>query len=220
MSTENTSSIISSIFKSRKIILDIMEKQNYIVNDYIGFNINDINSMFNNKQLDMILEKSPEDVENPDAKKTKTYILYYLAKSLRPQNIQEIVDDLFNIEEVLKKDDTLYIIAKDDSNDTIMNYLRHIWEQDKIFIVIISIKRLQFNILNHVLVPEHKIISETEKVKLKERYNIMDDTQLPLISRFDPVAQLIGIRPGQICEITRPSKTAVTTKYYRICTST
>lgn len=219
MATENTSSIISSIYKSRNIILDMMEQQDYEIKDYLGFNINDINSMFNNKQLDMILEKKSSD-ENKDNRKLKTYILYYLAKTLRPQNIQEIVDDLFNIEEVLKKEDNLYIIVKDEPNETIINYLKHIWEQDNVFIVIINLKRLQFNILRHTLVPSHRIMSPSEVIKIKERYNILDDSQFPEISRFDPVAQVIGIRPGQVCEITRPSKTAVTSTYYRICKST
>ena len=45
----------------------------------------------------------------------------------------------------------------------------------------------------------------------------MSDSQFPDISRFDPVAQAIGIRPGQVCEIIRPSKTAISAPYYRIC---
>ena len=49
------------------------------------------------------------------------------------------------------------------------------------------------------------------------KYNITDDAQFPDISRFDPVAKIIGIRPGQVCEIIRPSKTAIDGKYYRIC---
>ena len=38
--------------------------------------------------------------------------------------------------------------------------------------------------------------------------NIQDDN-IPNISRFDPVAQVIGIRPGEYCEIIRPSKTGI-----------
>ena len=59
--------------------------------------------------------------------------------------------------------------------------------------------------------------AEQEVLKIKERYNIMSDAQFPDISRFDPVAQVIGLRPGQVCEITRSSKTAIETKYYRVC---
>ena len=110
------------------------------------------------------------------------------------------------------------IIVKDDMNESLTNVVKHIWEQDNILIVIQSIKRLQFNILNHILVPEHRVLSDNEEVqKIKIRYNITDNTQFPDISRFDPVAQIIGIRPGQICEIIRPSKTAIKSYYYRIC---
>ena len=45
----------------------------------------------------------------------------------------------------------------------------------------------------------------------------MNDTEFPELSRFDPVAQAIGIRPGQVCKITRSSKTAIEAPYYRIC---
>jgi DNA-directed RNA polymerase I, II, and III subunit RPABC1 len=95
--------------------------------------------------------------------------------------------------------------------------LKHLWEKDGIFIVMKSIKRLQFNILEHTLVPEHTILTEEEVVEVKRKYNVKDDTQFPDISRFDPVAQAICIRPGQVCRIIRPSKSSVTTEYYRIC---
>jgi DNA-directed RNA polymerase I, II, and III subunit RPABC1 len=216
MASQNTSSLISSVYKSRKTLLDLMRKQGYNVSEYDNFSVNEVNAMFQNKQLDMLLEKSEESV-NPNASKRKVYIRYYLAKTLRPQNIQEMIDDLFNLEEVLTKEDTLMIVVKEEMNETTMNLLKHIWEQDRILIVIQSIKRLQFNILDHTLVPEHRVLTQDEVVTVKNRYNIMDDTQFPDISRFDPVAQVIGIRPGQVCEIIRPSKTAIKGYYYRIC---
>jgi len=85
------------------------------------------------------------------------------------------------------------------------------------FFIIQNIKRLQFNILEHVLVPDHRVLNNSEVEKIKLKYNIIDDSQFPDISRFDPVAQIIGIRPGQVCEIIRPSKTAINAYYYRIC---
>lgn len=212
---QNTSSLISSIYKSRTIILDLMKMQGYDTNDYEGFSVNEVNTMKVNNQLDMILEKTTDDVDMK--RKPKIYIRYYLAKTLRPQNLQEMIDDLFNIEEVLSKQDTLFIVVKDEVNETLINTLKHIWEQDKIFIVIQNLKRLQFNILKHVLVPPHRVLSSAEVISIKRRYNVMDDNQFPDISRFDPVAQAIGIRPGQVCEIIRPSKTAISAPYYRIC---
>lgn len=212
---QNTSSLISAVYKSRTNLLELMKMQGYNVNDYEGFSVNEVNTMKLNNQLDMILQKNTDDEDTK--RKPKIYIRYYLAKSLRPQNLQEMIDDLFNIEEVLTKSDTLFIVVKDEVNETLSNTLKHIWEQDKIFIVIQNLKRLQFNILKHVLVPSHRVLTISETAQIRKRYNVMNDNQFPDISRFDPVAQAIGIRPGQVCEIIRPSKTAISAPYYRIC---
>jgi DNA-directed RNA polymerase subunit H (RpoH/RPB5) len=192
-----------------------MENLGYEISDYENFSVNEVNSMFLNKQLDMFLEK--KDINPATNKKQKIYIRYYLTKSIRPQNIQEIIDDLFNLEETLTKDDTLLIVVKEEMNDTIKSFIKHTWETEGIFIVIHNIKRLQFNILQHVLVPKHRIMDEEEITTLKKKYNIQHNNLLPDISRFDPVAQAICLRPGQICEILRPSKTAIQSNYYRVC---
>ena len=59
----STSSLISSVYTSRKNVLDLMKRQNYNVGDYVNFSINEVNSMLQNNQLDMLLEK-----EEPDEK--------------------------------------------------------------------------------------------------------------------------------------------------------
>ena len=166
--------------------------------------------MKQNNQLDMLLETT-DDI------KKKIYIRYYLAARPAPKNIQEMIDDLYVLSETLQKTDTLFIIIKDEPNETLINELKHIWESDGIFIVIESIKRLQFNILEHILVPPHRVMSDTEVEDIMKKYNITDKVQFPDISRFDPVARVIGLRPGQVCHIIRPSKTAIEANYYRIC---
>ena len=215
MSSQNISVLISQIYKSRNIILDLMNKQGYNTSDYANFSISEVNSMKQNNQLDMLLEKEKEDIDT--GKKNKIYIRYYLGKAIRPANIQEMIDDLFILTETLTKNDTLFIIIRDEPNETLINELKHIWEKDGIFIVIENIKRLQFNILNHILVPQHTILNDTDVKIIMEKYNITDKIQFPDISRFDPVARVIGLRPGQVCHIVRPSKTAIEANYYRVC---
>jgi DNA-directed RNA polymerase subunit H (RpoH/RPB5) len=223
MASQNTSSLISQIYKSRTVLLELMKQQGYTSSEYEGFSINEVNTMKTNNQLDMILEKNiggkdvEEDDISPEYEKRKIYIKYYLAKALRPNNLQEMIDDLFTVEEVLTKKDMLMIVLKDEINETLTNTVKHIWESEKIFIILQPLKRLQFNILTHILVPPHRVLSEAEKINIKKRYNIVDDSHFPDISRFDPIAQAIGIRPGEVCEIIRPSKTAISAPYYRIC---
>ena len=227
MTSQNTSSLISMVYKSRSVLLNLMKKQDYITSEYEGFSVNEINTMKTNNQLDMILEKNNlqtndkqitgEMYDDDNTSRNKIYIKYYLSKSLRPNNLQEMIDDLFSVEEVLTKEDTLLVVVKDEVNETLINYLKHIWESEKIFIILQPLQRLQFNILEHVYVPLHQVLSESEKINIKNKYNIMNDNEFPELSRFDPVAQAIGIRPGQVCKITRPSKTAIEAPYYRIC---
>jgi DNA-directed RNA polymerase subunit H (RpoH/RPB5) len=216
MASQNSSILISHIYNSRKVVLDLMKKQGYNVNDYNNFSINEVNSMKLNNQLDMLLETSDDNVNDENPKK-KIYIRYYLASRPAPKNLQEMIDDLFVLTETLKKTDTLFIIIKDDPNETLINELKHIWESEGIFIVIESIKRLQFNILEHSLVPPHRVMLESEVKQIMTKYNITDRIQFPDISRFDPVARVIGLRPGQVCNIKRASKTAIQTNYYRVC---
>lgn len=220
MSNQNSSILVSHIYNSRKTILDLMRKQGYNVDEYANFSANEVNTLKQNNQLDMLIESEGGEW-GEGSKQTETkkiYIRYYLSSRPAPKNIQEMIDDLFVLTETLQKKDTLFIIIKDDPNETMINELKHIWESEGIFIVIESIKRLQFNILEHVLVPPHRVISDQEVEEIMKKYNITSKTQFPNISRFDPVARVIGLRPGQVCQIIRPSKTSIETYYYRICT--
>ncbi len=211
-----SSGTITSVFKSRQNLLKLLTTQGYDVGDYEEFSVNEVHVMYNNSQLDMLMSTESEDGENSENSK-KVYVKYHLAKTLRRENINDYIDDLYNLEQVLSKNDTLIIVIKQEPHEPLLNILKHIWEQEGIFIMIYNLERLQFNILEHAYVPKHVILTQEEADNMKKRYNIINDAELPEISRFDPVAQAIGMRPGQLCKIIRPSKTAITADYYRIC---
>ena len=130
MASQNASVQISQIFTSRKIVLDLMDKQGYNINDYANFSINEVNSMKQNNQLDMLLETRDDKVTTENPKK-KIYIRYYLGVRPAPKNLQEMIDDLFVLTETLKKTDTLFIIIKDDPNETLINVEKMLPALDK-----------------------------------------------------------------------------------------
>ena len=209
--TMSNANRILTLYKSRKNILEILDHLDYETTDYAGFSISDIDGMVLKNQLDLLI--------NHQSNGKKIYIKYYLdAKQIRPANLDNIIEDLFIIENVLTKNDTLVIITEDEPNDTIITKLKYLFDRDGIFVVIHNINRLQFNILNHKLVPPTRIIHDEAKIaELQKKFNIKSLQQLPEISRFDPLALAMCMRPGQICEINRNSATALSYNYYRIC---
>ncbi|WP_460126254.1 DNA-directed RNA polymerase subunit H [Stetteria hydrogenophila] len=75
--------------------------------------------------------------------------------------------------------------------------------------------RVPKKILQHELVPEHRILSLEEAAHLIRSLGVRPE-QLPRISINDPVARLLGAKPGDIIEIRRKSPTAGEAVYYRI----
>lgn len=211
MSETNTSTtIISKLYKSRQIILEQLNQLGYNISNYDSFSINEVNIMFNKKQLDMLIDSETTG---------RVYVKYAIYKKLSENSIYETITDLFEMGNILNKEtDRIIFIIKGEPNDTLMNIQEQIWYSEKYYISIMNLDRLQFNILTHKLVPEHKILDQESVESFQEKYNIMNPSkQLPTISRFDPVSQAIGLRPNQICEINRNSETSIETKYYRIC---
>tara|TARA_A200000113_G_scaffold208594_1_gene207060 strand:+ start:1123 stop:1749 length:627 start_codon:yes stop_codon:yes gene_type:complete len=203
------SGYVVQIAKSRENILAQLKRRGFDVENYEGQSISQVHIMLQNSQLDML-------VNNPTTGR-KAYVKYHLGKTLRGNNIMDYIDDLFTLDAVLTREDDLIVIGRDGANDSMERALRQIWSQHKYLITVIGMKALQFNILEHELVPPHRVLTPEESENIKKKYNIVADTQIPDLSRFSPVSLAIGVRPGQYVEIMRPSKTAISAPFYRIC---
>jgi DNA-directed RNA polymerases I, II, and III subunit RPABC1 len=199
---------ISNLYKSRKILLEQLQSRGFNTSEYVDFSISEIYILYKNDQLNMHLT---------DSKGSSVFVKYNITKNLNNAVINEDIEFLYNAEKKLKPSDQLIYIIKGEPNDTMMNVLKEVYIQQSIFITIYNLERLLFNILEHTMVPKHNILSESQKQEVMKEYNIKYDREFPEISRFDPVAIAIGLRPRQVCEILRPSKTTIYTKYYRIC---
>ena len=203
----NSNSHIVQVYNSRKNLLEILETRGFNTSSYNNFSISEIGILTEQDQLDMLLE---------DSNNKKIYVKYYINKVIKPANIYNMIEDLFYLENILTKKDDLMIIVKDEPNDTLVQTVKDIWMQDSIYTSTINIKRLQYNILNHVLVPKHSILSKPEEIEFKRKFNILDNN-IPDISYFSPVSLVLGIRPNDIVKIERKSRTAIKADFYRIC---
>ena len=76
-------------------------------------------------------------------------------------------------------------------------------------------KKVDRRILKHELVPEHRVLSLEEAVRLLKSLGVRP-WQLPRISINDPIVQILGAKPGDIIEIKRKSPTGGVSYAYRV----
>jgi DNA-directed RNA polymerase subunit H (RpoH/RPB5) len=216
--------VISQIYTSRKIVLETLESQGYDISSYSQFSRNEVDSMFRANQLDMLLSQSPTSSDSGPSQtiRRSIYIKYHIdllkkQKQIQKKTLDEIIEDLFVLENVLTKEDTLMVIVDVEPNASTLKHLTYLYDHQGIFVIVQNIKSLQFNLLKHEKVPPMTILTEDEAVAFRERYNVKDLSQLPELSRYDPVAKVMCMRPGQIGRIERNSPTSLVTHFYRVC---
>jgi DNA-directed RNA polymerase subunit H len=73
----------------------------------------------------------------------------------------------------------------------------------------------KLDVLEHVMVPDHKIMTEDEVGGLLSSYAITTE-QLPKIYHDDPAVKTIGAKPGEVIRIIRDSHTAGRAESYRL----
>ncbi|MCK5292614.1 MAG: DNA-directed RNA polymerase subunit H [Thermoplasmata archaeon] len=78
---------------------------------------------------------------------------------------------------------------------------------------------MPFNVMEHQLVPEHRLLNEKQLQKVISDLKISKE-QLPKIKFTDPCIKILGqgqeVKEGMVVEITRASETAGKAKAYRL----
>jgi len=72
----------------------------------------------------------------------------------------------------------------------------------------------KFDIIQHILVPKHTILSDEDAKQVLEKFNI-SPAQLPAIKTSDPIAKVLNAEAGKIIRVERKTQTENIT-YYRI----
>lgn len=204
---------VQIVYNSRINLLQILETLGYDTESYAGFSVNEIDERMKTMQLDMELRKP-----NGEA----AYVKYLCGnkaptKGLNAKILDFIIDDLYVNSGTLEKSDTLILIIDGEPNDSMMDRFKYLHDHDGYFVVCHNIARLQFNILEHDKVPKSEVATDSEVAEVMRKFNMTSRQQFPEIGRFDPVSLALCLRPGQICKIHRPTPTAGTSMFYRVC---
>jgi DNA-directed RNA polymerases I, II, and III subunit RPABC1 len=209
---------LNKLHSSRNVILEMIESRGFDSEKYKNFTIKEIDIMRQNTTNKLTLESSPLDISVVnDSTGSKLNVKYLLGTKPRLNNILSFVNEFSETE--MKDGDSLVIISRDKlTNDTPLDGVaENLLKTRNIFVQLFWIDQVVVNITRHTLVPEHQIISQSEKEQLLGKYNIKSYNNLPIILKNDPVAKYYGMRRGDVCKITRPSETSGIYTSYRYC---
>ena len=207
---------VNKLFKSRGVIVDMINLRRYDASAYSNFSVNEIEAMFKASEKKTSADLGTLDITVANKLGSKLYVKYLLASKLRVNNFKSLIDEMIN--NFLKAGDEMVFVLKDKINnmDSFNNMLESYLTTHNIFIQIFCLDNLLFNITNHMLVPKMSVVSPEDKDKILENYSAKAD-QMPKILKSDPHAKFLGVRKGDLCQITRASETSGTYISYRIC---
>ncbi len=206
--------------KTRTNLIKMLKYRKIDVSAYEKFNQDELKKMLQQSLLDKSFtnaEVGPLDmiVKNPD--NSHTYVKYRLDKIKTARAIESFIEQIYDTQ--LKPEDKLILVAPERINiqgSSFETMLNNFYNQKGYYVQIISLPQLLINIVNHRDVPHHEVIDENDKKELLVKYNIKQEN-LPVILRDDAMARYLGLRPGEIVRILRPSPTSGTYVSYRIC---
>lgn len=205
----------SYLYETRFIILEMLEQRGFQVDHYKNFTEAEMNAVARE-----IKTQSPEPIV---ATTDKEHIeVHYLLDKNNPtqKTMETFVGNILSKrdEELEKLDNTLIVITKSKPSQSVQECIVSLYEKTNTFVQIFPIRTLTYNVTKHTFVPKHtRLPISIFENEMKETYALKSPEELPHILESDPVAKFIGLRPGDICQIIRPSLSAGVHTTFRYC---
>lgn len=213
---------IDILYRSRQTLLEIQRAKGYNTKPYDKFGPFEIEKMAAGDKevsLGMVLDrKIPEGVNLPSIclveyalPRVKNRLAGYVSKLV--QALEEGHEDTFDPTKV-----EIIVLTIESIGETFHNYAMNLLSSKKLRISFFDVRTLVSNPLKHTLVPLHELVPEEEHTDLLKKYNIKSKLNLPMIKfHEDIIGRILGLIPGSIVKITRPSPSAGEYIVYRLC---
>lgn len=216
--------------RSRSTILDMLEESGYNTQPYRKFSPKEIEQMIGENQLGGSLRMDLLRRDETSSPYEKCVVIYRFQRM--KQKLVSLMNELLPVgdEDESEKKQTSDIPKVDPKTTEVIlmlyepivevfhNAALAQWKKNNLKIRFFEAKRVVNNPTQFAIVPKHEKMTNDEiKVLMKELY-LTSRSQLPII-RFheDMQARWLGLMPGDVVKITRPSPSAGEYIVYRVC---
>ena len=205
--------IADILIRSRQTVLDILEDRGYDPLPYRNIAPEQILTLAEgaSRTLDIIIKKRADSA----APCERAIVVYMLQDRLRLK-LGTFTRDIYEDGELTKADDIL-VLVNEPWHEIFDKTSLQMWQTQKARITFFHIKQVVVHPGRHVLVPSHRKLNADEAKAEMARWNVTQKSQFPLIKHSDVQAKLLGLVPGDVVEILRPSPTAGVARVLRIC---
>jgi DNA-directed RNA polymerase subunit H (RpoH/RPB5) len=212
--------IADILLRSRHTLLDILEERGYDVTTYRNIAPEQILTLAEGsaRALDVIVPKKVDSAAPCD----RAVIVYQLDTPIRLR-LATFTRDLFTdvggameANQVRPTDDVI-VILNEPYHEAFDKAALTLWQAQKTRLVFFHIKQVVVHPGRHVLVPPHRKLTVDEAKAEIERLHLTAKSQLPLIKHHDIQSRVLGLVPGDVIEVLRPSPTSGVARILRIC---
>lgn len=207
------------LIRSRSTLLQILEDRGYNTFDYRNISPDQILELAEggSKALNISVHSN-----SGDAKKgvcAHADVIYQINDRLRTRlgtYLRDLYDKTLSKSAMDETHDVI-ILINEPYNEAFDKAALQMWQNKKARVTFFHIKQVVVHLGRHELVPPHRKLSGDEARAEIERWRLTQRSQLPLIKHHDIQSRILGLVPGDMVEILRPSATAGVTRVIRIC---
>jgi len=208
------------IIRGRTTILEILENRGFNVEAYKNITSEALMKMaITNTDLLKIHAKR-EGVAAGSVEAMDITVIYWVEGAIRLKLEKEIEKlwDPENPDGLNPENDELIILLAEPFHDAFHLQSAKQWTRSKTRISFFSLKNLISNPARHIFVPPHRKLSPDELRSVVSSLHMKSKNEFPHIKyHVDIQARVLGLLPGDVVEIRRPSETAGEYTAYRVC---
>lgn len=204
---------IEFIIRSRPVILEILQDRGYNIDSYKNVSPIDLMKIaIKPENLTIQVKKTEDGTEK------HLYVKYFTDQKLKSKIAKM---------NLLQKDDEssydplteeVICILNEPFHDVFHEAAIKTYVSTKMRVSFFNIRNLIGNPAKHIAVPPHRKLSTDEVKQVMTKLHVLSKSQFPGIRfHWDMQARVLGLVPGDLVEIKRPSPTAGEYTMYRHC---